>query len=92
MTDKLIAIDESLEDQAENLNKLMKLVDPHQRDDRDLTRLLLIRLRLDGMKRTRAYLVEKTRAADRCKYQGRLYDYLKDDVEERACPKGSDQS
>lgn len=90
MTDKLIAIDESLEDQTENLKKLMKLVDPHQREDRDLARMLLIRLRLDGLKRTRAYLVERTRAADKCGYQGRLYDYLKDDVEERACQEDGD--
>ena len=90
MTDKLITIDESLEEQAENLKKLMKLVDPHQRDDSDLARMLLIRLRLDGLERTRAYLVEKTRAADKCGYKGRLYDYLKDDVEDRACQEGGD--
>ncbi|MEJ2641847.1 MAG: hypothetical protein P8010_19955 [Desulfosarcinaceae bacterium] len=90
MTDKLIAIDESLEEQAEDLKKLMKLVDPHQREDRDLARLLMIRLKLDGLKRTRAYLVERTRAADKCGYQGRLYDYLKDDVEDRLCQEGGE--
>ena len=60
MKDNLIPIDDSLGDQAEDLQKLMKLVDPHQREDRDLARLLLVRLKLDGLERTRAYLVEKT--------------------------------
>ena len=89
MTDNLIAIDDSLGDQAANLEKLMKLVDPSQREDQDLARLLLIRLQLDGLDDTRDYLVQKTRAADRCNYAGRLYDYLKDDVEERTCPDGN---
>lgn len=85
MTEKLIRIDTSLRDQAEDLKKLMKLVDPSQREDQDLARLLLIRLQLDGLDDTRDYLVQKTRAAERCNYTGRLYDYLKDDVEERTC-------
>jgi hypothetical protein len=85
MTDKLISIDESLGDQAGDLQKLMKLVDPRQRGDKDLVRLLLVRLKLDGLEPTRDYLVQKTRAADRCAFKGRLYDYLKDDVEERIC-------
>lgn len=85
MTDNLISIDERLDDHADDLKKLIKLVDPTQREDRDLTRLLLIRLRLDGLDRTRDYLIQKTRAADRCNYSGRLYDYLKNDAEERTC-------
>lgn len=85
MTDKLISIDDSLVDQTADLQKLMKLVDPHQREDRDLARLLLVRLKLDGIERTRDYLVQKTRAADRCGFQGRLYHYLKDNAEERTC-------
>jgi hypothetical protein len=85
MTDKLIAIDDSLANQTEDLQKLMKLVDPHQRGDRDLARLLLVRLKLDGLEPTRDYLVEKTRAADRCGFEGRLYHYLKDDATERTC-------
>ena len=85
MTDKLISIDEKLGDHADDLKKLMKLVDPSQHGDRDLTRLLLIRLQLDGLERTRAYLVKKTRAAEACNFTGRLYDYLKDDLEEGTC-------
>lgn len=85
MTDNLIHMDDSLADHADDLNKLMKIVDPKQREDKDLARLLLIRLQLDGLDITRDYLVQKTRAADTCNYSGRLYDYLKDDVEERTC-------
>ncbi|MDJ0780684.1 MAG: hypothetical protein QNJ22_01870 [Desulfosarcinaceae bacterium] len=85
MADNLIPIDDTLGGLAEELQKLMKLVDPHQRDDKELARLLLIRLKIDGLERTRAYLVEKTRAADACGYTGRLYDYLKDDTEARSC-------
>ena len=85
MTDNLISIDDRLDDQTEDLQKLMKLVDPHQREDKDLARLLLVRLKLDGLATTRDYLVAKTRAADACGFNGRLYDYLKDDAQERVC-------
>lgn len=85
MTDNLISIERNLGHHADDLKKLMKLVAPSQREDRDLTRLLLIRLQLDGLERTRVYLVAKTRAAEACNFTGRLYDYLKDDVEEGAC-------
>jgi hypothetical protein len=69
----------------EQLEKLMLLAPPADRDDVRLRRLLLFRLRLDGFPSTRGYLVEKTRSADRCRFIGSLYDYLKDDVEEKAC-------
>lgn len=85
MTDNLISINESLSDHADDLKKLMKLVDPSQREDKDLASLLLIRLQLDGLNQTRDYLVQKTRAADMCNFKGSLYDYLKNDVEERTC-------
>ncbi|MGD9210508.1 MAG: hypothetical protein PVI90_07010 [Desulfobacteraceae bacterium] len=85
MTDNIISIENHFSEQATDLKKLLKLVSPSQRNDTELQRLILFRLKLDGFDRTRAYLVDKTRAADKCGFNGRLYDYLKDDKIESTC-------
>ena len=85
MTAEIIELENINEAARIDLNKLMLLVPPEQREDQDLKRLLLFRLKLDGLHTTRGYLVEKTREADRCGYTGRIYDYLKDDFESRVC-------
>ncbi len=85
MKKDLIDIDNLPGEEQDRLDQLMVLAPPADRDDVRLRRLLLFRLRLDGFPTTRSYLVEKTRSADRCRFSGSLYDYLKDDVEEKAC-------
>ena len=85
MEKDLIDLDELPGEDRENLEKLMLLIPPADREDVDLRRLLLFRLRLDGFSRTRNYLVERVRSADRCGFSGRLFDYLKDGLEEKAC-------
>lgn len=85
MADSIIPIEDHFSEKRPDLKKLLKLVPPKQRDDTDLQRLILFRLSLDSFASTRAYLVDKIRAADRCKFNGRLFDYLKDDKIETAC-------
>ncbi len=85
MSTKIVTLEDLPGPHNQELKKLMLLVPPKQRDDSDLTRLILFRLKLDGFEQTRAYLVEKLRAADGCSFNGRLYDYLKDDVQENEC-------
>jgi len=85
MSADIIPIEEHPAMRSEDLKKLLLLVPPKQRDDIDLQRLILFRLKLDGLDSTRAYLVEKFRAADSCGFSGRLYDYLKDDTAENNC-------
>jgi len=86
MGEKLYSIEDVSGPEQDNLEKLLLLVPPKQRQDLQLRRLLLFRLLIDGFQTTRSYLVDRTRAADRCGYSGRIYDYLKDDDIERSCP------
>lgn len=85
MSDNIICLEDHPYTDPQELKKLLLLVPPQQRDDVDLQRLMLFRLKLDGFDRTRSYLVEKFRAADRCGFSGRLFDYLKNDEEENKC-------
>ena len=85
MEKDLIDLDEIPGEDRENLEKLMLLVSPAERTDVQPRRLLLFRLRLDGISKTRDYLVQRTRASERCGFSGRIFDYLKDDTEERSC-------
>jgi hypothetical protein len=63
----------------------MLLVSPSDRSDVRLRRLLLFRLRLDGFTHTRNYLVEKSRAAERCGLSSSLFEYLNGDEKEKGC-------
>jgi hypothetical protein len=85
MTGEIIDLEDINEAARVDLKKLLLLIPPEQREDLELKRLLLFRLQLDGLHSTRAYLVEKTREADRCGYTGSMYDYLKDDHQARVC-------
>lgn len=86
MGERLIAIEDISGPEQDALEKLLLLVPPKQRQDLELRRLLLFRLRIDGFDITRNYLVDRTRSADRCGFSGRIYEYLKDDDIERSCP------
>ena len=85
MSDIIIPIESYMTEYKKDLKILLKLIPPKQRNDIDLQRLILFRLKLDQFDRTRAYLVDRIRAADRCKFEGRLYDYLKDDTVDNQC-------
>ena len=85
MDNSLIDIDDLPGEDRDHLEKLMLLVSPSDRADIRLRRLLLFRLRLDGFTQTRNYLVEKTRSAERCGFSSGLFEYLKDDEQEKGC-------
>ena len=67
------------------LKRLMRMVPDRDKNDRELQRLLAFRLRLDGEGTTSDYLIRKIRDMIQCAYQGRLYDFLKDDEVQKSC-------
>lgn len=85
MSDNIISLEDHPGTNPKDLKKLLLLISPDQRDDVELQRLMLFRMKLDGFDRTRSYLVEKLRDAEACGFKGRLFDYLKNDTEEKAC-------
>ena len=85
MTDKLIGLETRGNLIRGDLQKLMLLIPSTQQDDIRLKRLLAFRLKVDGFEATRRYLLNKMRRASLCTYTGNLYDFMKDDLEERAC-------
>ncbi len=67
------------------LQRVMRMVPEKDKTDGNLQRLIAFRLRLDGEVATREYLLEKIREVIQCAYTGSLYNYLKNDLEEKAC-------
>jgi hypothetical protein len=67
------------------LQRVMRMVPEKDRNDVNLQRLIAFRLRVDGEVATREYLLEKIREVIQCAYTGSLYDYLKNDLEEKEC-------
>lgn len=67
------------------LSRVMRMVPEKDRKDVHLQRLLAFRLRVDGEVALRNYLLDKIREVIQCAYTGSLYDYLKNDLEEKEC-------
>jgi len=67
------------------LKRVMRMVPEKDRNDGNLQRLIAFRLKVDGEVATREYLLEKIREVIQCAYTGSLYDYLKNDLEEKEC-------
>jgi len=67
------------------LEKVMQMVPEKDRQDQSLQRIIAFRLKLDGETTTRAYLVKKIEEIIQCAYTGSLYDFLKDDIQEKEC-------
>jgi hypothetical protein len=88
---KLIAIEESEGPLGQLLQRVLRTVPEKDKRDKKLKRLVAFRLRIDGEKATSEYLTRKTREAAQCAYTGSLYDFLKDDAQNKACgPEGVD--
>ena len=83
--DKVVSIESLGGPQHEVLRNVMRMVPERDQDDVALQRLLAFRLRIDGESATREYLMRKIRDMIQCRYSGRLYDFLKNDQESRAC-------
>lgn len=85
MTGKVIAIEERAGPFQMIFQRTMRMVPERDRENKDIQRLIAFRLQQDGEARTNEYLIRKIRDMIQCGYIGRLYDYLKDDIEEKSC-------
>lgn len=91
MPDNVIGLEElKTKPLQEAFRRLMDLIPSKQREDIFLQRLIAVRLNLDGENRTGDYIVRKLEQAVQCNYSGSLFHFLKDDLEETACLKDSD--
>ena len=85
MTEKIIAIEEDNGPFQKSLKRIMDLVPERDRGDKKLQRLIAFRLKIDGEVFTSDYLARKIREIMQCGYSGSLYDFLKDDIQEKEC-------
>ena len=85
MTGEIIHIEEQEGPLLDILQRVMRMVPEKDRSDVNLQRLIAFRLRIDGEVAIREYLLEKIREVIQCAYTGSLYDYLKNDLEEKEC-------
>lgn len=92
MTDKLVAIEEQDGPHQALFQKIMRMVPDRDRNDKNLQRLLAFRLRIDGEAALSEYLIHKIREAIKCAYTGKLYDFLKDDLLEKKCDVGEEET
>lgn len=72
------------------LRNLLRMVPQRDRNDVALQRLLAFRLRIDGEGATREYLIRNIRDMIQCRFNGRLYEFLKNNQTSAACGKPSD--
>jgi hypothetical protein len=86
MTEKIIAIEEQPGPFQLMLQHVLRMVPDRDRGDVHLQRLLAFRLRLDGEAALREFLMKKIRQAVQCGHTGSLYDFIKNDLTEGACP------
>ncbi len=85
MSEKIIAIEEEDGPFQKTFQKIMNLVPERDKNDRKLQRLIAFRLKIDGEGLTSEYLIRKIRETMQCAYTGSLYDFLKDDLQEKEC-------
>ncbi|MDA8140241.1 MAG: hypothetical protein M0036_16460 [Desulfobacteraceae bacterium] len=90
MSEKKIVAIETLGGPLDSLlQSMLRMVPEKDKSDLALQRLLAFRLRTDGEGDTRDYLMRKIRDMIQCRYNGRLYDFLKNDSHSRACDQPS---
>ena len=82
---KIIIIEELSGPVSMMLRNILRMVPERDQNDVVLQRLLAFRLRIDGEGATREYLMRNIREMIQCRYQGRLYDFLKDEHGSVAC-------
>ena len=83
--EKVISIESTGGPYRALLQNIMRMVPDRDKDDLDLKRLLAFRLRTDGESATREYLMRKIRDMIQCAFNGRLYEFLKDDAIASSC-------
>lgn len=67
------------------LDRVLQLVPGKDKQDQNLQRIIAFRLKLDGEAATRAYLIKKIEEIIQCAYTGSLYEFLKNDIQEKEC-------
>ena len=85
MEEKIVQVEKLAAIDQDALGRLLMLVPARHREDNRLVRFLAFRLKVDGFETTSDYVSRKLMEAERCTFRGRLYDFLKDDEESRAC-------
>ena len=85
MKDKVISLESIGGPYRDVLERILRMVPDRDKHDIELQRLLAFRLRIDGEGTTSEYLMRKIRDMIQCAYQGRLYEFLKDDEVESDC-------
>ena len=85
MTADIINIEDRDDDLHDTLERVLLLVPEKDKQDLNLQRIIAFRLKLDGESETRAYLVKKIEEIIQCAYTGSLYEFLKDDIQEKNC-------
>ena len=90
MTDKIITLEDLEGPFQKLLQRVMQMVPQKDRNDKHLQRLIAFRLKIDGEASTRDYLLKKIQEIIACDYTGSLYDFVKDDLQEKECrPEGT---
>jgi len=85
MTADIINIEDRDEALHAILERVLLLAPEKDKQDLNLQRIIAFRLKLDGESKTRAYLVKKIEETIQCAYTGSLYEFLKDDIQEKKC-------
>ena len=85
MADKIISIEEQSGAFQATFQRIMRMVPDRDKQDKKLQRLIAFRLRIDGEAAISEYLMRKIKEAIKCSFRGSLYDYLKDDLQEKTC-------
>jgi hypothetical protein len=85
MAEKLITIENRKDPYWYMFQRILRMVPDRDRSDARLQRLLAFRLRRDGEAATHEYLIEKVRSLIQCRWQGSMYEFVKDDRAEIEC-------
>jgi len=85
MTADIINIEDRDKALHATLDRVMLLVPEKDKQDLSLQRIIAFRLKLDGETETREYLVKKIEEIIQCAYTGSLYEFIKDDIQEKNC-------
>ena len=85
MSDKIFSIEEMEGPFQITFQRVMRMIPDRDKNDKKLQRLIAFRLKLDGEAAISEYLIKKIRDAIKCAYTGSLYDFLKDDLQQKEC-------
>ena len=85
MSDKVISIEERGGPFQSVFQRIMRMVPDRDRKDVRLQRLLAFRLQVGGESAIKEFLIQKIRNYIKCADPGTFYDFIKNDLKEKAC-------